>query len=70
MPRKTQEIRNFCSFKLRNLRKKCRFLSKFLVILPHVGSSTYGARIRMNKMAEENLYFALVGEEMPAPITP
>ena len=39
-----------------------------LVVLPHIGSATHGARARMATLAVENVLAALAGRPMPNPV--
>jgi glyoxylate reductase len=39
-----------------------------LIVVPHIGSATHGARERMADMAVDNLLAALAGEAMPHPV--
>lgn len=40
-----------------------------LVIAPHLGTSTFGTRLRMAEIARDNLLAALSGEPLPNPVT-
>ncbi len=41
-----------------------------LIVAPHIGSATWGARTRMAELAAENLRAALAGEPMPHAVSP